>query len=266
MIYFIYKIDNLTTGKSYIGCTNNLKKRMKLHKQTRPEILEGGQVEVNVLHMEQNREIAMLLERKAIRDHQTTVTGYNKQSGGLKGYVYHPETLAKSRQRGAAHMQNVAACQKAKLANTGKKRNEEAKARISIGCKGTRGYQDPRTRPDWEQHHRKMIEAARAKPSYRKGVSSQKFSDAARRSWETRRATYDPSETAKKSWETRRKNAGEKGVIPWNKGKSTPLSDAAKAAKKRNQLSGVSTEAAKKGWETRRRKAAQAVTNSLSDP
>jgi predicted GIY-YIG superfamily endonuclease len=38
-MYFVYLVRNLKTGKTYIGSTNNLRRRLKEHRNKNPELI-----------------------------------------------------------------------------------------------------------------------------------------------------------------------------------------------------------------------------------
>ena len=97
MRWTIYKITNLETKKSYIGCTTNISMRISAHRSANPHFFDGGFV-VEKLLVTTDKNEASLMERNSVIEHNTKEpSGYNKRDGGLSEYQHEFETKEKMR-------------------------------------------------------------------------------------------------------------------------------------------------------------------------
>lgn len=170
MSYKIYRIDNLTSGLSYIGCTQNLEKRLREHRHERPEVLEG-EIEVTVLEECESRDRAGKLEDYYIQKHKTMIglNGYNKQTGGFSGY--RPSESTKQKMSLARLGKKHSPETRAKMSSwqIGKKLSEETKEKIRQARLKNPTRIDPRKRKDFQAHMELMSSKRRGVPPWCKG-------------------------------------------------------------------------------------------------
>ena len=153
--FLIYKLTNTHTGLSYIGYTNNLKRRIYDHKR---DNTLGCQDFTTEILLDGITEIAEALEQEKafIALHSTFENGYNKTTGGGKGTELSDKTLKKIsdnskkmwknpeyRERKSAAwrgnnnpMKNPEIRKKVSESHKGKKRSNEARLRMSESHKG----------------------------------------------------------------------------------------------------------------------------------
>lgn len=160
MKVYIYQICFPTTNKSYIGQTNNLKKRTHNHLCSKYPVGNAlrkyDDWQICILHTVKDKDTANLIEIEEIRNFNSIrPNGYNLTRGGegVWGYKYTKEDKEKNRQShlGKHHSDETKTKigisnkivlnrpeVKAKLraANIGKRFTEEHKAKLSIAHKG----------------------------------------------------------------------------------------------------------------------------------
>lgn len=150
-MYYVYCCTCKTTGKSYIGITNNIERRWNEHRNRKSSkmlfhraVLQFGQFDfmTKVLYKTNNRRLGFEKEREFISRHNTRhPNGYNLTEGG-QGHT----GCVSSGMSGRKHTDETKA--KMKLAHTkrnqtggnnpmfGKKLSEERRGRISEFMKG----------------------------------------------------------------------------------------------------------------------------------
>jgi predicted GIY-YIG superfamily endonuclease len=151
MIYSIYQIKNETTGKSYVGFTRNLRKRLSDHRARRPVIFEGGRFTVDVIDEAANREEAGFKERYWISRLGTNKNGYNLRNGGDAGADHHEKTREAARQRNLGKKHSEVTKQKMRDSHKGRVLTAEHRSNISKGRTGCSSRHNPAARTDWPE-------------------------------------------------------------------------------------------------------------------
>lgn len=141
MKIFIYQIWFPTNSKSYIGQTDNLKRRMSKHQ--RKDSLVGRALRkyddwrVCILHTTNTRDAANLIEIEEIRNFNTIApNGYNITRGGAGSNGFHHTEASKRKIGVMSSNRSPEANKKISVANTGKKYSDVVNKK-----KGTPGNQ-----------------------------------------------------------------------------------------------------------------------------
>lgn len=157
-IVHVYRIYFQTSGKCYIGQTNNMKRRMKEHltktqgySLVRSALLKYDDWDVSVLHTCQSRNVANTIEIEEIRNHNcVSPNGYNLTSGG-DANKHCDETRKKISQSHMGNQPTAETCAKLSAGRLGKKHTDEAKARMSASHIGN--YSAGLKHPMTGKHH-----------------------------------------------------------------------------------------------------------------
>lgn len=159
----IYKLENLTNGKCYVGSTNDFRKRFVFHKsllarRTHHSIKlqrawdknGGDKFAFIILELVENH--ALLFEREqywidALKAAHKDI-GYNvaPQAGGSRGLKQSPETIEKRAAKLRGRVRSQEAKDKISVANTGKVRTPEMRIKIGLAGKGRKHTDEARRR------------------------------------------------------------------------------------------------------------------------
>jgi len=90
MKWIIYLIENLIENKIYVGCTQDLKARLRAHKSQKHKSIRGGLYLVKELSFSFDKKEAYEFEKQWIEKLKSTdpLIGYNEREGGFYGYKY----------------------------------------------------------------------------------------------------------------------------------------------------------------------------------
>lgn len=175
MKYTVYLRTNLVNGKQYVGQTSNMKQRERqwrnlttyyanaeLTKDRDKYGIENFKFEILV--ETKTREEAWEFEKKYIDEKNTLhPNGYNKTTGGGKGYKFQEE-IAKQRSKSGEKSywfgKKFSDEHKQKIANKnrGKKRSDEFKKHMSEITKGEKNHSFGTKHTDeWKEHMSKIM-------------------------------------------------------------------------------------------------------------
>ena len=151
-MYLIYILTNPSTQKSYIGLTNNLKKRLAGHKRHNTVACQDFRSKVLFDNIPTRAE-ASEMEKVYIDLYQTFDNGYNKTRGGDRGTEISDEVckklsdLNKGKKLSKETRQKMSRSKKGKSTwNKGIPRSNEAKRKIGLANKGQRRTDEQKRR------------------------------------------------------------------------------------------------------------------------